>query len=195
MGSAPARDAVITAYAKSLIKLKAQQLVRRPGFSRTDQEDLEQQLTLYLLQKAHHFDPTRASVNTFSDRVIRSAVAMILRDRRRLKRAAGFAAQSLDLKIEGADGATVTLGQTLSQTDAGRRTGTASRDSALDHDTVTDVGDVLKRVPPRLRDIAQRLKHKPPGAVARDLGISRRQIRKAMDELRQRFEDAGLGDD
>ena len=39
MGPGPARDAVLTAYARMLINKKARQLCRKPGFSRSDQED------------------------------------------------------------------------------------------------------------------------------------------------------------
>ena len=96
MASPPAQDAVLTAYAQSLIKYKARQLTRRPGFTKSDQEDVEQDLTVHLLTQAHRFDPKRGSANTFAAHVIKSAAAMLLRDRGRRKRAAGFTALSLE---------------------------------------------------------------------------------------------------
>ena len=87
MRSSSHHGAVLTTYAQSLIRFKAKQLSRKPGFSRTDEEDVAQELTAYLLSRAHLFDPRRASADTFADRVIRTAKAMLLRDRRRQQHA------------------------------------------------------------------------------------------------------------
>jgi DNA-directed RNA polymerase specialized sigma24 family protein len=72
---------IVTEYARTLIRVKAKQIVRRPGFSRSDQADVEQDLVVHLLCQAEHFDPERASLNTFIARVIDSAVAMLVRER------------------------------------------------------------------------------------------------------------------
>ena len=56
---------IVTEYARTLIRVKAKQIVRRPGFSRSDQEDIEQDLVVHLLCQAERFDPERGSLNTF----------------------------------------------------------------------------------------------------------------------------------
>src|SRR4051812_1985208 len=98
MGSGPIpHHAPVSAYARNLIQRKARQISRRAGFSRSDVQDIEQDLTLALLRKLPQFDPRRgASPDTFADRVIISAVKMMLRDAGRQKRAAGRHARSLN---------------------------------------------------------------------------------------------------
>ena len=89
MTKASRHDEFFNDYARTLIRVKAKQLVRRPGFSRSDQEDVEQDLFLHLLRQVQHFDPTRGSLNTFVARVVNSAAAMLVRERGRNKRSPG----------------------------------------------------------------------------------------------------------
>jgi len=74
---------VLTDYAKNLIKFKARQLGRRREFLPADQADLQQELWLMLCERAAAFDPTKAALDTFIDRVVNTAVGVILRNRRR----------------------------------------------------------------------------------------------------------------
>lgn len=187
MDQVPARDAVFTAYAKSLIKYKARQLSRKTGFSRTDEKDIAQGLVLALLAKAHLYDSSRSSQNTFVDRVVRSAIAMLLRDRRRLKRAAGFTAESLD-KPSSCDADTAPLRDSLPAS------GPSGPETVEQADFVAAMGNVVESLPPDLQGIAARLKIDPVSAVARDMGISRRQVRNAIEHIRNHFESKGLKD-
>src|SRR2546423_10155572 len=123
MGVPPA-DAVLTAYARSFIQFKARQIGRKPGFNPSDEEDLVQELTTFLIRQAGKYDPRRgASVETFANRVILSGVRMILRDRRRAKRAAGFAARSVERSTVDAGGTQVPLVDVVSDQDRARVTG------------------------------------------------------------------------
>ena len=79
MGVDFANQVVVSEYARTTIRVKAGQLVRQPGFSRSDLEDVEQELIVHLLSKAQQFDPDRGSLNTFIFRVIDSGVAMLVR--------------------------------------------------------------------------------------------------------------------
>ena len=53
------------AFASRLIRQKAQQLVRHPGFSKSECPDIEQELAMELVQKHCCFDPERARETTF----------------------------------------------------------------------------------------------------------------------------------
>jgi len=192
MGSAPARDAVLTAYAQSLIKFKARQLSRKPGFSRSDEEDVAQDLTAQLLAQAHRFDPKRASVNTFVDRVIMSKIAMMLRDRRRLKRAAGFTAQSLERTYATLDREVASLRDMLQPSDLERRTG--ADDTGRHAETLAAVVEAYRSLPLELQEVAYRLMERNATSVARELGASRRQVRSAIERIRIHFEAADLRD-
>ncbi len=193
MGSPPARDAVLTAYAKSLIRIKARQLARKPGFTRSDEEDLEQELAMFLLAKGHLFDPARASVNTFTDRVIMSKVAMIIRDRRRQKRAGDFTAQSLEETRPRSEDEVGALRDALTEADARRRLGTEASDLERAQ-RIAAVVEAMRSLPAEDRDICCRLTERPAAAVARDLGISRHQLRKVIERVRLHFEARGLGE-
>ena len=66
-------------YARTRIRVAVQRLGRRLKLSRADREDVEQDLWVNLLEQAQNFDPERGAINTFIDRVVRSAVAMKIR--------------------------------------------------------------------------------------------------------------------
>ena len=86
MPSSHGNDVLLTDYVKTLIQVKARQLRRQRGFTRSDEDDLRQELWLALIGQADKFDPRRASFNTFVDRVVRTAVRMLLRRSDRLER-------------------------------------------------------------------------------------------------------------
>ncbi|MCW2901494.1 MAG: hypothetical protein JWO67_3759, partial [Streptosporangiaceae bacterium] len=175
MGPGPARDAVLTAYAKSLIAFKAKQLCRKPGFSRSDEEDFVQDLTLALLEKRGRYDPSRgASPDTFANRVVISKVKMILRDRRRTKRAAGFTAASLDCDTTaGADGP-APLSQLMTGDDRARRGTSGPPDPLASLERREALEAALASLPPDLAAVAERLRGRSANAAAVELGISRR---------------------
>src|SRR5665213_4547406 len=77
------------AYVRTLIQIKALQMIRRPGFIPSDDEDREQELVAYVIQQSHHYDPARGSIHTFIDRVVNSRVAMLFRESRAGKRSSG----------------------------------------------------------------------------------------------------------
>ena len=188
MGPGPARpdrggDARLSAYARSLIQLKARQLCQHPGFGFSDQPDLEQDLTLALLRKLHLYDPRRgASEDTFAARVIDSAAKMILRASLRAKRAPGRRGRSLD-----AGG-----GNVVSEVDGDRRRGDSpSQLSELELQEA--MASALAELTPIQAEVARRLGERPVAAVARELGVSRRQVNGVVAALRERFIQAGLG--
>jgi hypothetical protein len=62
-------------FASQLIRQKARQLVRHPGFSKSDRPDIEQELAIELVQKYDQFDPERARETTFIARVLETLPA------------------------------------------------------------------------------------------------------------------------
>lgn len=192
MGDELVGRAVLGAYARKLIRFKAGQLARKSGFQQSEQEDLEQELTLHLLRQAHHFDPQRASLSTFIDRVVNSRVVSLLRDRHRQKRAPGYTAQSLDTPP--ADSVSPSdLAGSLTEADHCRRIGQSATSEERGRERTIDVSEALTRLSPELRDLCRRLMAGSVASVARDLGVSRRQIQKAVGQIRTHFESMGLG--
>lgn len=189
-----ARDAVLTDYAHTLIPFKARQLSRRSGFTRSDEEDLEQDLWTALLSQAELFDPDRASIDTFIDRVVNSAVMMILRDRRRQKRANGFQAQSLSNPVYRCGPSTEPVDAELTAEDRCRYRGAFPVDESQLTADREAAQHALSEMPSELRDVCRRVMGGSISSAARELGRSRRQIRNVLAEARAYFERAGLGD-
>ena len=195
MGAESSRPNDLDRYAKALIRTKARKLSALSGFTASDREDVEQELALHLIKQSHLYDPSRASWRTFATRVVETAAAMFLRDRRRQKRAAGYFTESLDQAVGDREGGPSPLRDSLSEADLGRRTGTLPADESVEQRERTDaVRRALASLPPDLQAFCVLLADGTEAGIARELGISRRQVRNALERIRRRFETAGLAD-
>jgi len=192
MGTEAAHAALTTPYVTSLIRSKASRLSRSPGFHRSEQADLEQELAAHVLKQAGHYDASRGSLNTFIDRVVTSAAAMIARDRRRLKRGAGRRAISLDQTHVQKDQRQMTLAQVVREDDLRRRCGGSVHDAQHDADLSADLARAMAALSQQEREVAARLTRAPEAVVARELGISRRRMRSIVVAIGERFREAGL---
>jgi hypothetical protein len=188
-------DIVSNPYAQSLIRIKARQLCRRADFNRSDLEDLHQEMRTYLLKVAHHFDPERASMETFIAHAIESCVRMILRGRWRDKRRINRASVSLEgTEIAGEEEST-SLWSVLRSEDQARRTGNTEHDLIEEIDRRDAFAHVFSQLSDKKRElVVQVMEHSKAGA-ARLRGTSRRQIDKELQAMRQMFIDAGLGNE
>ena len=194
MGVKPASCALLSAYARSHIRIKAKQICSKPGFSRSDEEDLMQDLTMHLLQKAGQYDPSRgASADTFANRVIESQAKMILRARRRLKRGGGLKVQSLNEEQVSHSRRPMSLAHVVDGADRHRRLGGDAPDPISSFDSAEAVARVLKALPADVRPIAHRLQHTTVAAIAKETGVSRRRVYDAVAQIRRQCEAFGLG--
>lgn len=194
MGVHPVHTALTTDYAKRLLKVKARQLVRRSEFRRFERSDIEQELATYVIQKAHLYDTARSSVHTFIARVVDSAVAIMIRHQHRVKRAAGLSAWSLDGTVFGKDEDVTPLSALITETDLCRRHSRRPLSRQRRHELEADLHTAMKGLSPDLQEIALRLMGGSEVSIARDLGISRRQVRNAMAKVREHFEGVGLAE-
>ena len=193
MRSVDVRDIVFTEYAKTCIRVKARQLAKRSEFRRSDEDDLQQELWLALLKKAHRFDSHRGSSNTFVDRVLNNAAGMMVRHPYRKKRAPEQKAISIErFKISDADGTKDRLENFLSNADLSRRTGANDRDEYVCYDDAKAISHALSEMPEEMRDVCRHMMGGSISAAARDLGMSRRRIREALQSARPYFEQAGF---
>jgi RNA polymerase sigma-70 factor (ECF subfamily) len=186
-----ATEFVLTDYARKLIKCKARQLSRRRDFQPVDWEDLQQELWLALVKAARHFDPAKAALDTFIDRVVNTAAAMLVRARQRLRKGANERVQSLSDELVAPDGRSEPLAATICRDDLARRIGTQPADETHFAETTEAVATALHRMPTDLRDVCQRLMGGTVTSVARDLSLSRRQVRNCIRKARPHFEHAG----
>lgn len=196
MPQEPVREALTTQYVQTLLKIKARQLSRRPEFRRSDPADIKQDLVVQVLKQAHHFDPARGCVKTFVARVVDSAIAMMVRGRRRLKRAPGFRALSLENTFVGRcrGELPICLGEVIQEGHLRRRCGGQVRDDRQAAELAAAVDQAMEGLTPRQREIAKRLAQATEASVAREMGISRRQVRNAVLTIRDHFRRAGLSE-
>ncbi len=170
-------------YASRLIKFKARQLSRRAGFSACDREDIEQDLTLDLLERLPRYDPAKASLNTFVARIVDHKVVSILRFQQAAKRNRGREDCSLNDPVRDTDGRLVDRHQTTPEA-----ANVPQQLRELEH----DVAELLADLPELQRAIALGLGTGTVNAVSIDLGLSRSAVKRQIAAMRARFEDVGL---
>jgi RNA polymerase sigma factor (sigma-70 family) len=182
----------LTAYAQRLIHIKAHQLVRQAAHTAYDEADIRQELLLRLLSRAHHFDPQRGALNTFVDRVTRSAAASLVRQWKCKKRTPGQGVVSVETSsVLSPEGLTTLDGQ-LAPEDLARRTGGTPADPLAALTNKDAVRAAIAQLPAELQAVCERLMHVSPAAAARELGMSRDQITRALRKLRTHFAAADL---
>lgn len=192
MDSAQKKDFVLTDYAKNLIRFKSRQLSQRRDFLSEEPDDLQQDLWMALIKAADQFDPAKASLDTFIDRVVNTAVAMLLRARRRHKHGNGCRIDSLDSERATGGDKSEPLMASVSADDLTRRTGSEPRDETATREDAEAIEHALAQTPPEVRDLCRNLMGGSVASVARDLGISRRQVRKTIATAKPFLEKAGF---
>jgi RNA polymerase sigma-70 factor (ECF subfamily) len=180
-------------FASRLIRKKARQLVGRAGFTRSDQDDLEQELALKLLKHRAAFDPAQSHWYAFVTTVVERHAATLLRNKQVEKRD-HTRATSLHIIVEDPVNGPSALADTIGQRELDARRGRSSRSDLELAELVQDVAAVLASLPPEWREACERLKRGSVARAARDLGLPRTTLSSLLRRLRERFEAAGLGD-
>ncbi len=181
------KQETLTKYTMTLVQCKARQLVGKAGYTQDDVADIEQDLIKSLLACMPQFDPAKATLNTFADRVVGSRIVDLLRRRNAEIRNRGREAFSLNEEIETEDGS-VEIIETVSQDEIDLRTGRYNRLAADRAHLQIDLNAVVAGLSPELRQVADMLRTASVAEVARELGIPRRTFReKHLAQLRQVF--------
>ncbi len=160
-------DVIQSPFVSDLIRNKASRMRRRGGYSRSDQEDLQQELLLRLLEAWPRFDPRQGEEGAFAYTVINRAVAFVLRRRQRQLRA--------DQAIRQVRSERLVREQACS-------------DAGLSADLRNDVAGIRSRLPADLRDLAGRLLHDCQADVARELEIPHSTLQRRVRKLRTPFQ-------
>jgi RNA polymerase sigma-70 factor, ECF subfamily len=175
-----------------LVRGKTRQLVRRAGFTRSDADDVEQEIALDLLKRLPRFDPSKASLRTFATRIVEHHVATLIESREAPCRDWRRAEESLDELIPDDAGEVVPRWRTFDEEEcAGRRRGDEPDERAA-RGLRIDVADAFVALDPALRDVAERLCVSTPTEVARATGRPRTTVYESIARIRDAFGDAGL---
>ncbi len=177
----------LTPYLTALIEVKARQLVGKAGYTPDDIKDIEQDLTQDLLERLPKFDPAKASINTFADRVVGRRICNLMRDRQADMRDWRREAFSLDEEIETEEGST-TRHEFFSQDKVDLRKEPGDRGRLEREHLQMDMSAVLEGLTPELRRVAEMLMTQSVAEVACELGIARSTFRdRYLARLREAF--------
>lgn len=177
----------LTAYTMKLVQCKARQLVGKAGYTWDDIEDIEQDLTRDLLERLPKFDPAKATLNTFADRVVGRRLCNLLRHRQSEMRDHRREAFSMNEEFETEEGP-MERQETIGQDEIDLRTGRYNRPASERDHLQMDMNAVLIGLSPELRQVAGMLRTQSVAEVARDLGIPRRTFRdRHLVQLREAF--------
>ncbi len=178
---------VLSPIAQQFIHNKSRRLCRRPGFSRSDADDLRQEMTAYVWAKSPAYDARRGNPEAFVTMLTNSWTAMYLRDRGRAKRCPARPVLSLDTFMVMSQGKLVPLGSTLLLDGDRRRTnvpGLSPEQAAEFHD---NLAMVMARTTLAERDLLISVFDHGIAGVARVMGRSRRDVQREVTAIRTRF--------
>lgn len=164
-------------YATTLIRVKARQLIGKYGFTKSDREDIQQDLTLDLLMRLARFDPRKGKPATFVRLVVDRRVASLIRERKSLARDYRRTRHSLD--------------ELSDEIGNGNLTEPAV-DDRLQRDLAIDVAEALGELADDQQSIAMGLRDDPLAEVAREHRCSREAVRRSAKQIRRHLARRGL---
>lgn len=165
-------------YATTLIRMKAHQLVGRYGFTKSDREDIEQELTLDLHVRLGRFDAAKGRPATFMRLVVDRRAASLIRER---------TSQARDYRR------TTHLLDELSDDDGNNgHMAEPAIDDRHQRDLKIDVNEAVASLAEELRSVAEDLREKRVSEIGRERGCGRETIRRAVKRIGEHFEQRGL---
>jgi RNA polymerase sigma-70 factor (ECF subfamily) len=181
-------------YAVNLIRYKTRRLIGQAGYTRSDTEDIEQDLSLHLRQQLPKYNPRKGTLKTFINTVLDNKIRTMVAARTTSQfdfRQHDF---SLDETIETETGDRVSRGEAIDSEEYLMVTGRLNRKAFDGVEMRIDVQCAVSLLPADLQTLCARLQERTIVDIAREDGVSRHKI----DELRRRiaflFLEHGLDD-
>lgn len=177
-------------YVRDLITAKVRSIIGQPGLQAQDLDDLRQEVYRHLLQQLPAFDPERGNGRTFVVMVVDRFVANLARNQQTRKRRPHA---SLDVRVATAD-VPMPWAELFTTIDARKHRKVDPRDEHDLAQLVADVAAALAKLPPDLRDLAERLTTQNVATVAQETGADRSTVASNVRRLRQMLEKTHLRD-
>lgn len=179
-------------YASTFIKLRAVKLKEILGLSRSDIDDLRQDLTIHLIERMPLYDPEKSTPKGFIVMVLNNRIRTIIRLYRESMEALNLTTLSLEEEFSDDDSQPIQRFETIDEEEALLSAGLIRR-RMLDHiEMKADVARFLEKLPKRLRDLCLLLQEKPIAQAARETGLSRQKIHDELVRMRLLAEQSGL---
>lgn len=179
-------------YARTFIKLRAVNLKEILGLSRSDIDDLRQDLTIHLIERMPLYDPEKSTPKGFIVMVLNNRIRTIIRLYRESMEALNLATLSLEEEFSDDESQPIQRFETIDEEETLMNAGLI-RHRTLDHvEMKADVARFLEKLPKRLRDLCLLLQEKPIAQAARETGLSRQKIHDELVRMRLIAEQSGL---
>ena len=195
MGNAPSPPETpaleIDRDAETTVRARARALVGLAGFTRSDVEDIEQELRLALLVALPRFDQKRASRSTFVRCVVDCRAIDLVRYRLAAKRDVRKTCVSLD-EVAGHGDDRAPRVSCVTYDDLKRRVAQMARSQEERTSMSQDVSRAVSSLPARRRGLCQRLATQSRREIREHTGLSRRGLALQIGRVRERFRDLGL---
>lgn len=176
-------------------RFKAMKLIGHYQLLPQDCADIEQELLLDQWRRWSKYDASRSNPATFLDRLIRNKIASIVERRVAQKRHYGKSRPLLEAE---SDGKSTCRAEESSHADLFGQTynpGTDRQERMRRMHLIADVARVVAALPPPLKDLALLLRAEMNIAqCARRLKLSRSRAHTLVEEIRMRFNNAGLSE-
>ena len=161
----------IESYVKKQIDMRMSRLRRIMAFKRLNVQDVRQDFLLAIVSAMANYDAEKSGWRTFVSSVCNKKYCYLMRTYQNEKK---FLLNLTSLDTIDEESESLPSYET-------------------DFDTQIDVDTAMEGLSDRLRNIAEMLKHNSPAQVAKQLGVSRTTIGRAMKHLRTAFLKNGLG--
>lgn len=185
------QHAVLDAEVEKAVFHCARSLVGQAGITRSDIEDVEQELRMELLVYLPRFDPKKGKRTTLVARILKHKAVGLIRHRLAGTRAVASEQRSLDEEIRTPDGP-LSLGDIVTDADRVRRLGNKT---VSDQDRVClemDLAHIIATLPAELRVLCEEIKHKSFRQIARERGVGKNCVRRRVAKIRRHFRTFGL---
>ena len=186
LGDKKIGEAILNETALQTAKFKADQLIKRPEFANCDSEDVQQDLLMYLIERADDYDPSRSQLNTFISRMLDCGVRQLVRSKKRHKRhpiETDQQVESLQRPVPTEDSLPATLADELTESQRKNHRNAELHDPFEEIDRQDAFDMAIDRMPARLRQIAIFMMDHSIAETGREFGLSRRQMNAARVEI------------
>jgi RNA polymerase sigma-70 factor (ECF subfamily) len=170
-------------YAVNLIRYKTRRLIGQVGYTKSDQEDIEQDLSLHMRQRRPKHNPGKGTLKTFTNAVLENKVHTMASARLTSHYDFRQHDHSLDETVETEAGDRVSRGEAIDAEEYLMATGGMNRRTLDAVELRIDVQYAISLLPPDLQNLCVRLQTQTIVDIAREDGVSRHKI----DELRRRI--------
>lgn len=181
-------------YISRLIKKKARQLTEHHAFTKSDQEDIEQELWLALLQRSGNYDPEKSSFHTFAYKVIQDKISDIIKSNNTLKHLLRLSSSSLDDDVTDFDGDIVARHETIDQNDYMVRTGKLSRSKKELQDLSLDIEQSIAKLPKTIQEFCKNLLFEDVSDISNRTGEPKYKLYRRIGKIRTILEKFDLNE-